>query len=106
MTGMPTLSAEEILSVIMDSLFLVAIDLDTAKAGGNEVREVIAGERQIIHIRDWHLVRQDASAADTRLTGRELDAAYADHVRDVESIQKSVRGLLSAVREVYAEGLS
>jgi len=87
-------------------LFLFALDLSKASGDVESVKELIPGKRQIIHIRDWHLVPKESFSLDTGLTGKELDDAYAKHVENVAAVQRSIRGLLVDVREVYVEGLS
>jgi hypothetical protein len=78
-----------------------------ANDGVATVREALpAAETCIIHIRDWHLVPKDAFAADTELEGKELDEAYAEHIRAVKAVQASQRTILKDTKEVYSEGLA
>jgi hypothetical protein len=51
-------------------------------------------------------VPKDAFAAETELSGKELNEAYAEHIREVKAVQASQRKLLSDVEEVYVEGLA
>lgn len=89
-------------------LLLLSVDFDSLKAspGVESVREVIAGEPAIIHIRDWHFVGEEAFAIDTGLTGDELKGAYAAHQQTVQKVIESQRRILSQFEEVFAEGIS
>ena len=86
-------------------LLLIAAQIDSSHA--DSVKEVLPGTAtRIIPIRDWHIVPKDHFAIDTGLKGMELDEAYAEHLQDVERVQKSQLKILVGVKEVFGEGLT
>jgi hypothetical protein len=86
-------------------LLLIFSQLDEGSA--TSIREVIpAGRTHIVHIRDWHLLPEDAFAADTGLDGEQLAAAYAEHRDLVKKVQVAQRQLLGDAKAVYVEGLA
>lgn len=77
---------------MLSLLLLFAINLEQlqSNAGVASAKEVLPGtESRIIHIRDWHLVPKDDFAIDIGLKATELGDAYAEHLQDVERVQKS-----------------
>jgi hypothetical protein len=89
----------------MLTLLLLFAQIDVpAPASAREA--IPKGETHIVHIRDWHMVSKDDFAADTELSGKELDVAYAEHLKTVEAVQTSQRAILKDVKEVYSEGLT
>lgn len=90
-----------------------------------ELPEVAAIERvgqqatygQVIQVNDWHLVTFESFAADLRdehpsISEREIDVAYQQHLKDVDTVQQEQMAVLSrlikqhSLREVYIEGLT
>src|SRR4051812_37998624 len=57
-------------------------------------------ERLVIHLRDWHLVPHDpfekdvAAQARRELSREELDRLYAEHLDEVEAVQKQLEAIL------------
>jgi len=94
---------------MLSLLFILAFTPESLRAneGVSSVRKVLPGtETRIIHIRDWHIVPKEHFAVDTELKGKELDEAYAEHLQDVERMQKSQLKILAGVKEVFGEGLT
>lgn len=71
-----------------------------------------APAKRVIHILDWHVVSREAFAADLELSGEELDRQYAQHLTEVEAVQREQMELLEhmlqhdGLEAVYLEGLS
>lgn len=88
--------------------------------GVAEVEVLVAAEKpthRLVHLSDWHYVPREMFAADTRAAGRNLndaqmEAAYREHLLEVELVQIEQLALLRCLirhhglRQILAEGLT
>lgn len=83
-------------------LLLGQIDKSAAEA----VRVVIPGDRQIVHILDWHYVDKATFGECHRIEGAELDRRHAQLLKEVAAVHASQLKILAPTKEVFSEGLT
>lgn len=85
-------------------LLLLAGQIDASAA--EFVRVVIPGERQIVHVLDWHYVDKAMFGECHRIKGEELERRHAQLLKEVAAVHASQLRILAPVKEVFSEGLT
>lgn len=89
-------------------LLVVAVDVDAlaCNAGAEKVERVLAGEKLIVHVLDYHIVNKEQLGKNVGIDGEKLDAEYAQVVKDASAVHALKLKLLAGAKEVFIEGLT
>lgn len=98
----PHISLESALAMLY--LLLLVGQIDAAAA--ESVHVVIPGDRQIVHVLDWHYVDKATFGECHRIDGEELDRRHAQLLKEVAAVHASQLRILAPTKEVFSEGLT
>lgn len=90
----------------MRVIFLLLLCGPIDESAAESVRVVIPGERQIVHVLDWHYVDKATFGECHRIEGEELDRRHAQMLKEVAAVHASQLEILAPVKEVFSEGLT